>query len=88
MADLELKRITTPGRDVVVYADNFGAVILAIELREGPNVVALLEQADVDQLAGALSNWLGVSPFSPRGHVYECDDPAGPCICPPPADRG
>jgi hypothetical protein len=27
-----------------------------------------------------------VPPF--RSHVYECDDPMGPCICPRPADRG
>jgi hypothetical protein len=66
MTRRELKRITTPGRDVVVYADDFGAIILAIELRNGgPTVVALLEQEDVDQLAGSLSNWLGASPFSP-----------------------
>jgi hypothetical protein len=61
----ELKRIKTPGRDVVVSADDFGAVILAVELIGGPAVVALLEQEDVDQLAGALSSWLGISPFSP-----------------------
>jgi hypothetical protein len=60
----ELKRIKTPGRDVVVSADDFGAIILSIELTRGPTVVALLEQEDVDQLAGTLSNWLGVSPFS------------------------
>jgi hypothetical protein len=66
MAGRELKRISTPGRDVVIYADDFGAVILAVELNGGPSVVALLEVEHVDQLAGALSNWLGVSPFSDR----------------------
>lgn len=67
MADRELKRITTPGRDVVLSTDDFGAVILSIELHHGgPKVVALLEVEDVDQLAGSLLNWLGVSPFSAR----------------------
>jgi hypothetical protein len=24
-------------------------------------------------------------PAGPRFHVYDCDDPVGPCICPPPS---